>query len=194
MTKTSDSSKPHTVADALGLGSLADANDSCDPELLRELYRHARNEDGKRAFIEGCPTFSRGWINLDAERAKALVDSFVALDDADDLKHARRMAQSNLEAQPWNDLLGITMPPIYCRVKIHGSRWGLRFQSGEPAIRGREKINEELPAIPSNGPTGQTPETIPESKLPNPVRATAVTDSEPANDPAAVLRAGGLPI
>lgn len=148
MSLISASPDPRSVADHLGLGSLADGEPGMDPDLLRDLYRHARGEDGKRCLFEGDPSFTSGWVNLDSERARQLISAFVPLDDADSLKEARRTAQANLDAQPWNDLLGIEAPPIICKVKIHGAKWGLRFQSAEPAMRGREVVNENLPEIP----------------------------------------------
>ena len=148
MTLSSASPDPRSVADHLGLGSLADGEPGMDPDLLRDLYKHARGEDDERRLFEGDPSFTSGWVNLDSERARQLISAFVPLDDADSLKEARRTAQANLDAQPWNDLLEIEAPPIICKVKIHGAKWGLRFQSAEPAMRGREVVNENLPQIP----------------------------------------------
>lgn len=102
------------------------------------------------------------------------------VDDAENIKQARRIAQTNLEAVAWNDVLGIEDPPIICKIKIHGQRWGLRFQSAEPAMRGREQINEDLPPIPgdSAGPTADLPHA----------------ESPDHGDGASrVLREGGLP-
>jgi hypothetical protein len=139
---------PRCVADALGLGFLDSGDDGVDVALFQNIYRHARGEDGQRVLITGDPSFTRGWIDLQSPRARNLITVFVALDDAEDIKHARRIAQSNIEAQPWNDLLGISYPPIQVRIKIHGMKWGLRFQSGVPAMRGQEQVNEQLPPIP----------------------------------------------
>ena len=148
--------QPRCVADALGLSFLDAGDDGVDVELLRDLYRHARGEDGQRTSLSGDPSFKRGWVDLQTPRARELVSAFVALDDADDMKHARRIAQSNLEAHPWNDVLGIVDPPIQLKIKIHGSKWAMRFQSGVPAMRGQEQVNDELPAIPG---TQQKPTT-----------------------------------
>lgn len=145
-TTSASNEPPQGVADALGLGRLGDSDNGVDPAILRLLYKHARNEDGKRVLFENNSTFRRGWVNLDSADARAVVSAFVALDDADDLKQARRFAQNNLEAQPWNDVLCIESPPISCRIKIHGSKWAMRFQAGESKLRGRELVNEELPA------------------------------------------------
>jgi hypothetical protein len=136
-----------SVAGVLELGAITDGESALDPELLRSIYRHARDDDGRRVLFQNDPTFIRGWINLSSPAAERLISAFVPLDD-DDHKHAHRTAQNNLEAHPWNDVLGIDDPPITCRVKIHGTKWGLRFEAAEPAMKGMERINEELPPIP----------------------------------------------
>ena len=172
------------VADTLELGSLADGNAGVDPEVLRSLYRYARDEDGQRVLFENDTTFVRGWVNLDAPRVTALISPLVALDDADNLRRAKSGAQANLEALAWNDVLGIEAPPIRCRIKIHGARWGLRFQSAEPALRGREAINEDLPAIADTQPaSGEGDEPV----------QTAEDDRPGPETAADVLARGGLP-
>lgn len=196
MNGTSDSRSPRCIADVLGLGSLADGEPGMDPALLQRLYRHARGEDGMRCLFEDDPSFARGWINLDSERARELVSAFVPLDDADSLKEARRNAQANLEAQAWNDLLNIDMPPIVCKVKIHGAKWGLRFQSAESTMRGREILNECLPQIPIDG-NGGLVEATPDVNSPN--SPTSCRETQPAHDcthegaAEDVLKRAGLP-
>ena len=194
MSTVSGSFKPRCVADALGLGTLADEAVGLDPELLRQLYRHARNEDGKRVLFENDPTFAKGWVNLDAAGAHALVAVFVPLDQEDDLKKARRMAQTNLEAQPWNDLLGFDSPPVKCVVKIHGSKWGLRFQS-YPAIRGREVVNEDLPPAPECASSDTGRRADPPPVHPATASAAAAADtglvSAPSSAAAPSANAGG---
>jgi len=148
MNTHSDFCKPRCVADALGLGTLADGEPGMDPQLLRALYRHARGEDSERILFENDPTFVRGWVNLDCPKARELISIFIALDDAETLRRARYSVQANIEAQPWNDVLGIDHPPIQCKIKIHGARWAMRFQSAESALKGKEQVNEELPPIP----------------------------------------------
>lgn len=194
----SDSSNFRCVADALGLGTLSDGEPSMDPELLQALYRHARNEDGQRALFTNDPSFKKGWVNLDSSRGQELVAAFVPLDDAENLKQARRYAQINLEAQPWNDLLGIEHLPIVCKVKIHGAKWGIRFQSAQPVMRGQEILNEDLPPIPvgmtgdvdsgsQRAPIGKAPTTDPE---PSSTSASGTSAATAAMD---ALRRGGLP-
>jgi hypothetical protein len=196
MAQTFGSRKSPCVADVLNLGSLSDGEPGMDPQLLRQLYRHARNEDGHRYLFDNDPSFARGWVNLDSQRARELVSAFVPLDDADSLKEARRNAQNNLEAQAWNDLLEIDTPPIVCKVKIHGAKWGLRFQSTEATMRGREILNEQLPPIPAGMDVGSAEA----SASLEPADSECSTGESPTthgrgeDDAAAdVLRRGGMP-
>lgn len=194
MSLNSASPNPRCVADFLGLGSLADGELGMDPDLLRQLYRHARGDDGKRCLFDSDTTFVTGWINLDSTRARELISAFVPLDDAENLKEARRAAQTNLEAQAWNDLLGIETPPICCKVKIHGTRWGLRFQSAEPAMRGCETINEGLPPIPTCGAEPATTPPVNDSRGSGAtIRPPAVPGSSSISAAENALRRGGLP-
>jgi len=181
-TTSASCNSPRCVADALGLSFLDAGDDGVDVELLRDLYRHARGEDGQRLLLSGDPSFKRGWVDLQTPRARELVSAFVALDDADDIKHARRIAQSNLEAHPWNDVLGIIDPPIQLKIKIHGVKWAMRFQSGVPTMRGQEQINEELPAIPG---TEQPAATTVTSNSPPVISTERVQKETPATDSAA---------
>ena len=125
---------------------MSDGNSDTGPEWLRKLYQHCRNEDGKRVLFEHDSTFAAGWVNLDSPAAKEIVATFVPLDDENDLKKARKNARTNLQAVAWNDILGIASPRIRIKIKIHGKRWGMRFESGEPALKGRQEMNEQLPA------------------------------------------------
>jgi hypothetical protein len=201
-----DSSDPRCVADALDLGYIDDEESALDPSLLQRIYRYCRNEDGRRVLYEHDATFARGWINLDNVAAAELIAVFVALDDADTIKQARNIARNNLESAAWNDVLGIDSPPIKCVVKIHGQRWGLRFQSAEPAMRGKEIVNEQLPPIPPSAaatsaderdvpPTNGCSRGNPSDRPPGP----AVTEPPPSPNQTAqptaeeVLRKAGLP-
>lgn len=218
MNTHTDSNRSNTVADALGLGTIADAEAGASPDLLRDLYRHARNEDGKRIMFEKDATFAKGWVNLGSPRAVELISAFVAMDDARDIKQARRNAQNNLEAQSWNDVLCIDQPPISCKVKIHGSKWGLRFMAGDTGLRGREILNEDLPPIPlgrhaadadaaapgaSEVPPGAEPKD-PQASDQDPAEdVTTAPGADPGAAPpspdggesqaTATLRAGGMP-
>jgi hypothetical protein len=178
------------VADALELGRLKDGTSDTDPESLRKLYRHCRNDDGKRVMFEQDSTFVGKWINLDLPAAKEIIAVFVPLDDESDLKKARKIARMNLEAVPWNDILRIPSPGIRLRIKIHGRRWGMRFESGEPALRGRQTINEQLPPIPSDAPADRIPDGVPTADTPSPAPTDIPVTHSEATD---VLRSAGMP-
>gem|GEM_PF-1795495 len=195
----------YRVADALGLGFIDDDEPSLDPSLLREIYRYARNEDGKRVLFENDRSFEKGWVNLDAPHAADLVSPFVPLDEVEGVKQARRIARANLEARPWNDVLGIDTPPIRCVVRVHGSKWGLRFQSAEPQMRGRERLNEKLPPIADDGgeataaatdgcepppPASPNPAAAASSTATNNNTTSTVTPNTAAED---VLKKAGMP-
>ena len=195
MATDSASSRPRCVADHYGLGSLADGDHGVDPEILRDLYRHARGQDGKRQLFDGDVTFVKGWVDLSSPRAHEIVSAFIALDDADNLKGARNIARANLEAQPWNDVLGIDYP-VRCHIKIHGSRWGVRFEGGEPRLRGREVLNEELPPIPGDALSEDSAASADEKTENAKVdceAGEARPPTDPAGDAADILRKGGLP-
>lgn len=133
------------VADALGLGNLNDGADIVDPALYKELYRYCRGELGAVTFIQD-QTFSRGWVDLSTGKAAEIVNLIIDRENFDDHKKARYICKNNLEAQPWCNILGFVNPddtPVSLRVKIHGQKWGCRFES--PGQRGQEKINEQLP-------------------------------------------------
>lgn len=196
MNGTFASRDPRCVADVLGLGTLSDGEPGMDPELLKQLYCHARNDDGRRQLFTADPSFAKGWVNLDSEKARELIAAFVPLDDAPNLKEARRNAQNNLEAQAWNDLLKIDMPPIVCKVKIHGAKWGLRFQSAESTMRGQEVLNEDLPPTPASSCLGEI-ETAARCEPPSPNPSSgelALTQAVDADTAAVdVLKRAGLP-
>jgi hypothetical protein len=174
--------RPSSITEVLHLGNLADDATGLTFEQLRAIYRYARNENGKRELFVGDPTFMKGWINLDAPAAQALISVIIALDDDETVKQARRAAKNILEGQPWNDALGFASPPVKALIKIHGAKWGLRFQSADPTMRGRELINEDLPPIPGGQPEPTAP-------------SETTTSEEPAavQNARDVLRAGGLP-
>ena len=130
-----------------------------DPELLRELYRYARGDLGDRAMFKNHHTFKKGWFNLNHPIPHALVSAFVPLDDEDDINEARRIAQNNLKAQAWNDILDIESPPMQIEVKIHGREWGYRFIAPGSGRKGFELLNEQLPPIPGDGDRAEPAET-----------------------------------
>jgi hypothetical protein len=206
MNATINSSKIQSVADFYGLTTLADGEPTVDPELLRALYRHARGEDGGRELLQNL-SYSKGWVNLASIKANELVSGLVALDDADTLKQARRIAQSNLEAQAWNDLLNIEEPPIKCEIKIHGNQWAIRFRKATPCRKGEEVLNEQLPPIlndstapgtsrKGSSPIGGTPYPG-SSTQPTTVSTPTTSTPAPATGPdaavEAALREAGFP-
>jgi hypothetical protein len=178
------------VADALGLGRLGDGASGTDPELLRRIYRHCRNEDGKRVLFENDSSFAGKWVNLSVPAAMEIITAFVPLDDGSDLKKARNLARTNMQAVPWNDVLGIESPPIRCLIRIHGKKWGMRFESGEPVLKGRSKVNEQLPPIPTDAEASCAQDGTPAAITESPAAPdTPVT----ASGAAAALSAAGMP-
>lgn len=136
------------VARALDLQVLGDEDGGVDPEILKSLYRHARNEDGERVLFEGDSKFVKGWVKIDGNlAAEKLFSHIIPLDEADELKKHQRHAQALLQNTAWNDLLEIEGVPMRCRVLLHGRKWGFRFEAAEAAARGRRRINEQLPPI-----------------------------------------------
>lgn len=205
-TSSPDATSPiRTVAECLGLGSVADANDTVSVDAVQALYRYARNEFGNRELITNNSTFSRGWVDLDAGSVRTFLDPFYAADG--DSKQAKRNAQANLLAIAWNDLLGIDDPAIRIQVKIHGVKWGLRFTAAEAAMKGKERINEALPAIPTSAASqltaaddqgtqsGSASETEPvkaSDAEPDSATSVAPASSGPV-DISSILESGGMP-
>ena len=201
-----DASSPiRTVAECLGLGSVADANDTVSVDAVQALYRYARNEFGNRELITNNSTFSRGWVDLDAGSVRTFLDPFYAADG--DSKQAKRNTQANLLAIAWNDLLSIDEPAIRIQVKIHGVKWGLRFTAAEAAMKGKERINEALPAIPvtaaspppagddEGAQSGSVSEMEPVNAS-NAEPGSATGDSPSASGPvdiSSILESGGMP-
>jgi len=190
----------NAIAEALGLGRISDDAPGVDPEVLRRIYHHIHGDDGTRQFIEGNASFARGkYVNADSPHLRELLSSFVD-HDASDRKQSLYAAKRNLQAPGWNDLLGISDPPILCQVRIHGLTWGICFQS-YGVIRGRELLNEQLPpisgdivapAIETASPSGALPSTAPPGDPPSmgaPSQSTSPSDI----DPREVLRSAGFP-
>jgi hypothetical protein len=132
------------IADALGLGFLNEDIDLPDPEQYRDLYRYCRGDYGKPELVTD-NGFVRGWIDLEKGKAKEIVARIIDFDQQD-YKRAQRQVKANLEALPWNNILGFETPAVRLRVRIHGGKWACRFEQ-IGGLRGREILNEELPAI-----------------------------------------------
>ena len=137
------------VANKLGLGSIGDGAEGIDPEHLRNLYRYAHGNLGEQVFFEKDLSFAKGWLDLNAPKAKSLITVFASGDDRDP-NMWRRSVQMNLEAASWNDVLGFADPPVTIDIKVHGSRWGMRFRRSTACARGQEVLNEALPRIPDD--------------------------------------------
>lgn len=161
------------VANRLELGSIGDGAEGIDPDHLRNLFRYARGQLGTRTFFEKDLTFTKGWLDLAAPQAKALITVFASGDDRDP-NVWKRSVQMNLEAASWNDVLGFADPPVAIDIKIHGSRWGLRFRKAVNCVRGAEILNEALPPIPSD-----------QTATVQPVATDAMVASPPTSPPAA---------
>lgn len=184
---SNSSSKPATASEWLGLQNFGSDSDGVDDETLKDLYRHACGNDGKREMLERKP-FVKGWVNLDSPRAKEIIAVFLSDENERELNRSRNIARTNLEAVAWNDRLGISTPPLTIEVKIHGTRWAMRFISTVPVKRGDERVNEQLPPLPSSE-AASTPSVV---VIPEPAAAgvRAVPDSAAA---ATAMKAGGLP-
>lgn len=144
---------PGSVADRLGLGSIADGAEGIDPIHLVNLYRYARGDHGERRFFEKDPTFAKGWLDLDAPQAKQLISVFAAGDDNQG-KAWKYAVKNNLQAACWNDVLGFSTPPVTIDIKIHGSQWGMRFRLSRSCKRGDEVLNDALPSVAEGQPAG----------------------------------------
>ena len=132
-------------ANAFGLGRLDDDIDAPDAEEFRDLYRYCRGDlPGQPEFLTDSG-FVRGWVNLGTGRAKEIVEALIDF-DAGDFKKAQKQAKFNLEALPWNNLLGFNDPPVRFRARIHGGKFGGRFEIPF-GIKGKEQINSDLPPI-----------------------------------------------
>ena len=153
----------NNVAPKLGFAKMEESDDGINPDTFKKLYQFARDWDARKAalkpgeslsdnpFIENNPRFVRGWLDMDHPNVKALVADFVAIDEDSHRDAARMQAQNAIQTVSWNKLLGISEPDIECKVVIHGTRWGLRFQG--PGMRGKQSVNEQLPPISSDDTT-----------------------------------------
>jgi len=186
-----------TVAENLGLGRLSDGEDIVTPEAAKRLYRHARGESGPPAMFSNDQTFARRWINLSAPEVRELLEPFAPVDEEEDPRKYRNLVRTTLEAVSWNDTLGIPAPPIRCHVKIHGKKWGLRFESGEPAMKGKEEVNEQLPPIPDDPGVRGGDEVEPPGEDPRPPAVSTAVRRAPASDTGseveATLEKAGMP-
>lgn len=142
------------VAPELGLERLRDTNSSYQPDVMRQLYRYLRNEEGDRVLISNVACMEAGWADGQAGRLRALIEMLVPPDDQQ-ARWWREQVKRQLEGLPWNDVLGIEMP-LKCDVRVHGARMGVRFMEVRPALKGRHRVNEDLPAA-SSAPVASIP-------------------------------------
>ncbi|MEI6233325.1 MAG: hypothetical protein WCT04_09745 [Planctomycetota bacterium] len=183
------------VAEALGIGTLADDTERADPEIHRNLYRLARGEMPGRVIFEKHDNFVKGWLDLASPAAAKLIATLLDLDNFKDAKSAQKAVRANLEALPWNNILGIKSPPIRCRILIHGTHWGVRFQTFA-CLKGSELLNEQLPPIPGDPMASGVAAAVPTADAVNastPAQPQSPPSLSAAIDPAEVLRQGGLP-
>lgn len=168
------------VADELGLQrsvseELAQQKRSC----LLDLYQHVCFGGVHRILIPESSRFPHNWIDLTRDNhARELLDVLEPLDDPDQQAKAMKLLKTQLESEPWNEVLGIAAPTIGCELRIHGTRFGLRFIE-QGTMRGEARINEQLPRLDGESVPAPTP-------APEPA---------PEDDPMqAALADGGLPV
>ena len=134
----------------LGFGELTDAEEKAMKECaMYHLYKSCRRAGEKDKFPAEDRTFKADWIDLSNPDLQLMAFDCAGYSEDGSLKNPRRYVKSILEAADWNGYLGISDPPIQCKVLIHGQRWGVRFQS-VGKLKGREKRNCDLP--PANIP------------------------------------------
>lgn len=168
------------VADAFELPSVGDEDAGLPEDFLKALYRYARNECGNRALIKNSPSLRRGWCDLNSPGLIPVLGDLApgfGSDAVEDFKFLQR----ELCAVAWSEKLGIR-EGVHIEVKQCRKTMGFRFVSDEPCLRGRERINEELPPLDAEQPgVGDKPTD------PNTVEETDGTDA--VND---ILLQGGL--
>ena len=147
------------VAAALGLCRIDEGEADLQRGVLRDLYRHCRNHYGNR-LLHASPRYAAGrWVNALGKPCQDLLQQLVPDEDSSNPDPADMVfqLQQNLQMTPWNDVLGIDEPPIRFELRRRGGLIAIRFREGGCHLRGRERINEDLPPIPgddSDGPCG----------------------------------------
>ena len=142
----SDYEKRPGILAQLGFGSLSDPEET---EMMRsamvELYGFCRLAGPGMKFPADDPTFGADWVDLGNSKAVELAYACVALEDPALLRNPKQLVRRELEARDWNDVLGFDHPTVTCKIRIHGQKWGIRFQT-TGVLRGQELRNAELPA------------------------------------------------
>lgn len=145
------------AAPMLGFVSLRDAElDSTRRQAMAALYEACRNTPPEAFYPSEDPTFGANWIRTDA--IIEAITACVSLDPDHKATSRLKIIKSELEAQDWNAVLGISEPDIECKLSIHGTKAGIRFQSAN-MLKGREKRNSDLPpatGVSASGPAVRT--------------------------------------
>lgn len=141
------------VAKALGLDHLDEGEAEIQREVLRDLYRHCRNEFGDRELSKTKRYRQGGWVDALSAPCQEFLQQLLPDEDSDrpDAAGMIFQLQQNLQMHPWDKVLDIPDPPIRCEMRKHGANVVIRFvESG--VLRGQERVNEVLPPIPGGGP------------------------------------------
>jgi len=141
------------VAAALGLTRLDEGEAEVQREVLQDLYRHCRDEYGDRVLHKAKRYVQGEWVDALSAPCQELLQQLLPDEDTDrpDAAGMIFQLQQNLQMHPWDRVLGIPNPPIRCEMRRHGAHVVIRFVEAG-ALRGRERINEQLPPIPGGGP------------------------------------------
>lgn len=143
------------VAAELGFSRPDENAETDDGEAVRDLYRHARDEDGQRRMNENPKWTSPTWIDANSPRAASILDRIEANDGSMSKDQRFFHLKQNLVARDWNRELRIDKPDIVFDIDMHGLGMVLRFRQAG-TLRGHGKYNEELPPIggADTGPGG----------------------------------------
>lgn len=171
-----------SVSEWLDLVPVGESEEGVPETVLRNLYKYARGDLGKPAMIMGSSRFKNGWVDGTASVAAQLLEDVVPSESGVSGRGSRGfLLQKQLEAVPWKRVLGIE-EPIRIEVRSHGRLLAFRFVSGVPALKGRERINGELPPL-DDGQLGVREE---------PTALNSVEESKGTDAVDDILRQGGL--
>ncbi len=187
------------MAEVLGLQPLDEGESHVSDELLRELYCVAHGDRGTVQTLDDNKSFGKGYLSITDPLIRPLVEAMIPMDDPDTIRYARQNLENVLTSKSWNDILRIGCPDIRCRVHIHGQHCGLKFEEDRPGLRGSQRVNSALPAIPAvagpsdnafsaaadpipSNPSKSPPALPPHTAIPDVVQAAA-----------AVLQKAGMP-
>ncbi len=147
------------VAVAIDLCRIDEGEAELQRELLRDLYRHCRNESGDRVLHTASRYRSGRWVDALSGACQELLQQLVPDEDTDRLDAAGMVfqLQQNLQMVPWNKVLDIESPPIMCEMRRHNAKVAIRFRETGGSLRGRERINEDLPPMPDADDSGGSP-------------------------------------